>query len=685
MKTHFPTKRPQFTRHALLAACANFFVVAAGSQALAAAPSRVTVASDVPASLSGVVETAAPATIAPMTVNITLPLSDEAGAAKLADSVSTPGNALYGHYLTPAQFAQKFGANAADYAAVIAWAKAQGLALHAQNSARTIVSVVGTRAQIEQAFGVTFKYYQDKTGRVFPSAANQPTLPATIAAKIDSVLGLSRRVGIATHVKHHAISGPRTNTAGGTGPGGYYSPADFRTAYAIPGAAVGGPAETMAVFEQGGFFASDVSVFTKANKLTLPSVTVRGVDGYQGGVDNPDVELESVLDIDTIIGITQGTANILVYEDGEDFGVALLDSLAAMADDDKATVISISYGEDEVLTGEKQMKAEHRAFVQLAAQGQEVLVSSGDEGAYGDEGFGLNVADPCSQPYVTCVGGTTLFTGQGQAYSLENVWNDLANYEGATGGGVSSLWALPAYQVQPESSPVVSVASFNGGSNTFRNVPDVSADADPLTGAAIYSKLNGGWLAVGGTSLASPLYAGFLGVYDQTLQIVSRPHVGFYNPTLYGLGTTFYGYYSFHDIRNGSNGDVNEYSIPGYSAGYNYDNASGWGSPFGPNLLTILLSDVTGDKHPPKAPNGMTGSMTGTTISVAWTPVAGVPGYIAEVVDPYTGAIISSDVTVAPNATFTRIAAKLPYYAVYLYSINKTGSTEGPPLYLQAP
>jgi len=637
--------------------------------------------------MTGVVETSAPASAGPMTVAITLPLSDEAGAAKFADSVSKPGNRLYGQYLTPAQFAAKFGANAADYAAVTAWAQAQGLTLHEASTARTLLSVAGTRAQIERAFGVTFKYYKDnKTGRVFPSATSQPSLPSDIAPRIDSVLGLSRRVGFAPKLRRAPANAVRPATAGGTGAGGAYAPADFRTAYEIPQMAATGPAETLAVFEQGGYFASDVTTFVKANKLTMPAVTPRLVDDYGGGVDDPDVELETVLDISTLIGITQGNASILVYEDGEDYGIALIDSLTAMADDDKASIISISYGEDEALAGQKQMVAEHRALLQLAAQGQTVLASSGDSGAYGDEGFGLNVSDPCSQVYVTCVGGTTLFTGAHEAYNLENAWNDLASYDGATGGGVSSMWALPKYQLQPDSfTPGQSVAAPNGGSNTFRNVPDVAADADPLTGAAIYSQMNGGWVTVGGTSLASPIYAGFLATYDQVLQIVGKPHVGFFNPALYDIGTTILGYYANHDVRNGTNGDANEYGIPGYSAGYNYDLVSGWGTPAAPDMLNFLLSNVTGDKHPPVDATDLTGGMTGTTISLTWHAGKKVPGYIVELINPYAGTILATANTVGTSATFTGVTEGLSYYAVYLYSISGTGSTVAAPLYVQAP
>jgi subtilase family serine protease len=162
-------------------------------------------------------------------------------------------------------------------------------------------------------------------------------------------------------------------------------------------------------------------------------------------VNDTQVELESVLDIDMIIGINPKVKEVLVYEDGNDpFGVALVDALDQIATDKKVQTLSISYGVDEVQQGDTQMTAENTALTQLSSEGVTVLVSSGDNGAYGRTGgtyspVQLEAPDPGSQPLVTCVGGTTLTTGPNEVWLGEEVWNRLGLGFGATGGGVSSF------------------------------------------------------------------------------------------------------------------------------------------------------------------------------------------------------------------------------------------------------
>jgi subtilase family serine protease len=183
-----------------------------------------------------------------------------------------------------------------------------------------------------------------------------------------------------------------------------------------------------------------VHKYVKSNALPSPTVEAIGVNGSGTGVNDPNVELEAVLDIDMIIGINPAVQGVLVYEDADDpFPVALLDGITAVANDNRAQVLSISYGQDEALQGSSAIQAENQVFTQLAAQGITVVASAGDNGAYGDERDGkLNVEDPASQPFVTSIGGTTLFT-YGGYYSVEELWNLLASNVGATGGGVSSV------------------------------------------------------------------------------------------------------------------------------------------------------------------------------------------------------------------------------------------------------
>jgi len=445
-------------------------------------------------------------------LSITLPLRDAAGAASFAQHVSTPRDPLYRHYLTPAQYAARFGASVADYRVVAAWAKSQGLMPGEEFSAHNVLPLTGTVAAVKAAFGTQFNDYRDSTGRVFYAATGAVQVPQEIASRISAVIGLSNMNHFQPLTKR--LPAGQQLSIGGSGPGGAYSASDLRSIYSVPPQPVATKAETVAVFEQGGFAPSDITTYETRNKLPATPAVLRSVDGYGGAINSPDIEAEAVLDIDMMIGLNPAVGKVLVYEAGatEDFGTALVDSYAAMATDNKAQTISISYGLDEALQDPATLQAENAGLMQLVAQGQGVYASSGDQGAYGDEANGLNVEDPGAQPNVVGVGGTTLFTGQKASYRYEVVWNELQTAIGAaTGGGISAVWPIPAYQIGSGQNGLHNM-TLNGGSATSRNVPDVAAVADPLTGVAIYSKINGGWLTIGGTSVAAPVVASIMSI-----------------------------------------------------------------------------------------------------------------------------------------------------------------------------
>src|SRR5260370_26630548 len=147
-----------------------------------------------------------------------------------------------------------------------------------------------------------------------------------------------------------------------------------------------------------------------------------------------------------IIAINPQVKEVVAYEDGKDpFGVALIDALDQVAQDNKVQMLSISYGLDEIQQGNDQLTAENTALTQLSALGITVLVTARDNGAYGRSGTNnfpatLEAPDPGSQPLVTCVGGTSLTTGTKEVHWTEQAWNRLGSGSGATGGRVSSYW-----------------------------------------------------------------------------------------------------------------------------------------------------------------------------------------------------------------------------------------------------
>ncbi len=243
-----------------------------------------------------------------------------------------------------------------------------------------------------------------------------------------------------------------------------------------------------------------------------------------------------LFDVDMIIAMNPKVAKVIVYIDDyqyDPFDVAITDAFTRIADDNSVSIVSASYGEDEgffIADGEEV--ALDTALQQCAAQGITVLASSGDDGAFGNYfNFPYNVSNPASDPYITGVGGTSLLTTVGEEYLLENAWNEFPYY-GATGGGISTYWAQPAYQ----NIPYTGYTAGNGGSTTMRNVPDVAADAAVTTGVAVYVASQGGWNQVGGTSVSSPLWAGYLSNINAALNWTGLGRLGFFNPTLYTVG-----------------------------------------------------------------------------------------------------------------------------------------------------
>jgi subtilase family serine protease len=626
-------------------------------------------------------------------VTLCLPLSDPKGAAEFCRRVSTPGDTLFHQYITPQEFAARYGANAADYAALKAWAASVGLKVSQESIARTVLTVRGTVGQMQTIFKTQLSKYRGPDGAEFYSASLSPTVPDEIASKVSSVLGLTASRQFAPHLKIGKVVGEspspaaaETNGTHGSGPGGGYSAANLRTAYGIPAFGKYQSDTVVALFEQGGFSNADVAKYADANNLPLPKLTPIGVDHSPTTISNALVEGEAVLDIDMVMGINPNVSEILVYEDSIDpFPTALLDALTQVADDKKVQVMSISYGDDEANQGTAAMEAENGVLEQLTGEGITVLASSGDDGAYGRGPNGpYNVADPSSQPFVTAVGGTTLFTDANFNYEGELAWNELASFYGATGGGISSYWPIPFYQTVEVPSGYV---TNNGGSSTYRNVPDVAAVADLFTGVSVYSKINGGWITTGGTSVSAPIWAGYITLLNAGFHYLGFKDVGYFNSILYSVGAPFYGYgYSANDlfdIIEGTNGlpAALSFGNPGFSAGAGYDNCTGngslWASNFFPQLVDAYVSPANG-------PGGITNlnvAVPNATTAVAtWEPVTGATGYIVQLADlsiPFAYPPGNVYLTKKTTIKLTGLIPNTENYSLIVWAISPNSFAEG--------
>ena len=630
-------------------------------------------------------------------VTLCLPLSDPKGAAKFAQRVSTPGDALFHQYITPQEFAARYGANAADYAALKEWAASVGLKVSQESIARTVLTVRGTVGQMQTIFKIQLNKYRGPDGAEFYSASFSPIVPDEIASKVASILGLTASRQFAPHMKIGKVLGEspsltatdatgKTNGTHGSGPGGGYSAANLRTAYGIPAFGKYQSNTVVALFEQGGFSNTDVAKYADANNLPLPKLTPIGVDHSPTTVSDAGVEGEAVLDIDMVMGINPQVSEILVYEDSIDlFPTALLDVLTQVADDKKVQVLSISYGDDEANQGTAAMEAENGVLAQLTGEGITVLASTGDSGAYGRGPNGpYNVADPSSQPFVTAVGGTTLFTDVNSNYLGEQVWNELASNAGATGGGISSYWPIPFYQTVEVPSGYV---TNNGGSSTFRNVPDVAAVADLFTGVSVYSKINGGWITIGGTSVSAPIWAGYITLLNAGFHYLGLKDVGYFNSILYSVGAPFYGYgyaaNDLFDIIEGTNGlpPALSFGSPGFSAGGGYDNCTGngslWASNFFPQLVNAYVSPSSG-------PNGISNLNVvvpnATTAVATWEAVTGATGYIVQLADLDSGFAYPQGSVYLTKKTTIKLTGLIPNtgsYSLIVWAISQNSFAEG--------
>ena len=281
---------------------------------------------------------------------------------------------------------------------------------------------------------------------------------------------------------------------------------------------------------------------------------------------------EPVLDIEVLHAIAPH-AQLLAYETSGDLS-HLAQTFSQIVTDHRAQIVSISLGACELgisgADGQSFVTSLQSTFQQADAEGMSVLVASGDTGAYGCQDNSLSVELPASSPYVTAVGGTTLFLNASGGYDHEAGWE--GPLEGAgSGGGLSALFAQPSWQTGAGVS--------NSYSNGMRQVPDVAADADPLTGYRIYFS---GWQVAGGTSAAAPLWAGLIALANQSAAASGKAPLGFLDPTLYAVAGAGASPPPFHDVTIGGN--------LYYDATPNWDYATGWGSPDAAVLIPALVA-----------------------------------------------------------------------------------------------
>lgn len=441
---------------------------------------------------------------------------------------------------------------------------------------RRLMKLSGSVAAMQKAFGVALmsKTVDGATYRVREGGIQ---LPDELIGNVEAVLGLDNRPQARPHFRvageRGAVSA-RAAQAGGfakphAGGSSSFTPVQVAQLYQLP-PSPDATGQTIGLIELGGGFrAADISAYFKSLGQKTPKVIAVPVDGGKNSPTNANsADGEVMLDIEVAAAVAPGATIVVYFAPNTDKG--FIDAIGQAVHDtaNKPSVISISWGSAEVNWTQQSMAALDAACQSAAALGVTITVASGDDGSTDGVTNGANNVDfPASSPHVLACGGTKL-VGSGSAITSEVVWNELANNEGAGGGGVSNVFPLPGWQ----SSSNVPKPTTNGGG---RGVPDVAGDADPTTGYQV--RVDGKNMVIGGTSAVAPLMAGLIAVANKA----NGKSAGFLNPVIYSAK----GKAAFNDITQGTN----YVGTPvGFKAGPGWDACSGLGSPIATKLIAVL-------------------------------------------------------------------------------------------------
>ncbi|MGH3167819.1 MAG: S53 family peptidase [Trebonia sp.] len=607
-----------------------------------------------------------------MSVEVALEARNQSTLNAELSAVYDPRSPQYHHFLPAGAFDRQYAPTTAEQDAVAGYLRAAGLTVQSSGSP-FLVRATGDSAQVSSAFHTTLTDYRDPKGTEYFSNADAVKLPSALAGDVEGVVGLTNTVQAHDSVIRSkypersavAHSAATIGTASceatyptvqglidlyqdgnplplgyGGGPGcSGLTPSQVNSIYGAPDAGPRGKGAktTLAVFELSAYQHSDIDHW--ATTFYGPGYTPRLTDvNVDGGPLNPDCpagdscqpaslayfgDVEVDADIEATLAVAPDEANLLVYNaPSDETGQTLLDEYTLIADQDKASTVSTSWGlcENDATTG--FVEAENTVFEQMALQGQSVFAAAGDTGAFGcsrsDGTNVVNVVDPSSQPWVTGVGGTSLESdnpGANQAPSYpatgESAWNpqNLCSESqnapggvsgltwcaesGAGGGGSSQFWGQPSYQKGPGVNN--SVVTHGNGSTACslaatgtpcRQVPDISANADQFTAYAEFCTGNAstpgsacatapgsvpGWFGIGGTSLATPTWAAILADRDS----YQGQRSGNANVLLYQLFNADAAKY-FHDVTGKNQPSTNNGLFPTTTG---YDEATGIGTP----------------------------------------------------------------------------------------------------------
>jgi kumamolisin len=476
-------------------------------------------------------------------------------ALKLRNFSELQDRLAAGQQVAYAELERQFLPTAQDYGRVVAWLRGEGLTIERTVRDRMTVAAAGTVASVSRALGVNFMHIISE-GREYASAFSAPKAPAALSGIVASVNGLQPHL----HLNKLIRFSPQATSG--------FIPADILGAYAAAGLSERGANTTTAIIIDTFPDTSDLTTFWNDAHVpqSLSNITfIQAVPGTlpaPSGEESLDTEWSSSIAPASkvrVYAVTNVSVSALGLTDIDNgYEAIILD----MANGIKITQVSISLGICETSVPQGEFLTDEYYHAILSSLGASVLVATGDSGStgcYKINGSLAQVADfPATSPDVTAVGGTTLMLNANGSVSSETAWSGDGS-SGSSGGGLSKDFVTPSYQ------------SSLGLSS--RGVPDVAADANPGTGVAIV--LNWQVQVVGGTSAATPIWAGLMGLVNQARLAAGKSTLGLLSPRLYRPKPEA----AFRDITVGNNG---------YSAEVGYDLVTGWGAP----RMNVMLPDL---------------------------------------------------------------------------------------------
>jgi len=597
-----------------------------------------------------------------MTLNVVLPLRDPAGLDSFLKELYNPSSSSYRHFLTVPEFTEKFGPTQQDYDAVVRLVEAHGFTVVGGTRDGMDVQIRGPVSAVESAFHVTMRTYQHPTeNRTFYAPDREPTtdlpFPLWHISGLDNYsIPHPMYVKRSDYAKAHGmnVEDVVTHATTGSGPSASFLGSDMRAAY-YGGTALTGAGQNLGLFEYLGTDLADLTTYYKnVGQTNNVPITLLSTDGTstacldtRAGGDCDDTE--QTLDMTQAIGMAPGLSSLVMYIGSTDTAI-----ISAMTTHSPLpTTIGCSWGWTPA-----DPSTLNPYFQKMAAQGQNFFAASGDSSTWSAS----NEAWPADNAYVVSVGGTDLVTsGAAGPWSSETAWTD-------SGGGISpDSIPIPSWQ---QLSGVIN--STNKGSTTLRNGPDVAANAN-FTFYVCADQTTCTANDYGGTSFATPMWAGYIALVNQQLANNGDATIGFIDPTIYAQNITSSYAADFHDIISGTSGS--------FSAVTGYDLVTGWGSPNGTGLINALAPTSTSPAFAISASPASVSVLQGSSgTSTITTTVSG--GFSSAIGLTASGQPTGVTVTLNPTSiaapgsgtsTMTMVVASTTVVGTYTITVTATG------------